>query len=253
MNTDKIGIIIQARIGSTRLPGKVLMKVDENNTLLDMLIKRLKLCKKIDKIIVATTYDKKNLEIVENAKLNKVAFYIGSEDNVLERFYFAAKENSLNVIIRICSDNPFIDPVILDELILFYLKNSYDYVRINNETSKFPLGFLSEIFSFKVLEQVYNLATKKAEKEHVTYYIYTHPDKFSIHDYKNNEVEKLNNHKQLRLTIDEKPDLEFCKILLEKLKEKGKKLNFSLFDIIEIIEEEPELMNINKHVSQKTF
>ena len=240
----KIGAVIQARMGSTRLPGKILLELDENEKVLDLLIKRLKLSKLIDEIIIATTPDKKNSLIIDLAKNSNVSFFIGSEENVLERYYEASKKFKLDIIVRLTSDNPFVDPKILDEIIYFYQINNYDYIN----SIGLPIGLNIEIFNFMVLEKVYKLAETKPEKEHVTYYIYTHPNIFSIYHYKLKNLKKIKN---LRLTIDEKADLIMCREVYKKLKENGKSINFSVHDIMKIIEKNPDLLNINKNVHQK--
>jgi len=241
---QKIGVLIQARMGSTRLPYKVLLNLDENEKVLDLLIERLKLSKLIDEIIIATTPDKKNSLIVDVAKVHNVSYFIGSEENVLKRYYKASKKFKLNIIIRATADNPFLDPRILDEIIAFFKKNEYDYIK----TLNLPIGLNVEIFSFETLKKVYNLAKSKPDKEHVTYFIYTHPDFFKIYYY---IFENFKNIENLRLTIDEKDDLIMCREIYKRLKEKGKELDFSTYDIVEIIEKNPELININKHVNQK--
>lgn len=244
----KIGTIVQARMASTRLPGKVLMEIDQDKTVLELLIKRLKLSKLLNVIIIATTRNERNSLIIKKAKSLNVRSFIGSEDNVLKRYYEAAKKFDLDVVIRICSDNPFIDPEILDKIIIFYINNNYDYVSNSSLKTNFPLGSLIEVFSFKILEEVYELAESKPDKEHVTYFIYTHPELFSIYFYNLKNFEKI---EYLRMTIDQKEDLDFCREIYKKLKENKKDFTFSLFDIIKIIKEEPELMNINKVVKQK--
>lgn len=248
MKAKKVGIIIQARMGSTRLPGKILRLLDEHKKVLDVLIKRMKLCKKVDDIIIATTPDKQNSLIIDVTKTHNVSYFIGSEENVLERYYMSAKEHNLDIVIRITSDCPFVDPQIVDDMINFYLHNEYDYIMNIHETSNFPRGFDVEIFSFDVLKNIYSLAKKKPEKEHVTYYIYTHPEDFNIGYY---NIENLKKFDELRLTIDEEEDLILCREIFKNLKGKGKSLDFSLYDILEIIENNPKLMNINKHVQQK--
>lgn len=248
MANQKIGVIIQARMGSTRLPGKVLRELDKNESVLDILIKRLKLSKLVDKIIVATTPAKENKLIIEKVKNHNVSYFIGSEQNVLERYSKAARKFNIDIIIRITSDCPFIDPKILDDMIIFYKKNQYDYIRNVDNTTNFPRGFEIEIFSNNVLEKVLSLVKTKPEKEHVTYFIYSHPEMFSLFSY---NIESLKKFENLRLTIDEEADLKMCQQVYKKLKEKQKSIDFSIFDIIEIIEENPELMNINKDVRQK--
>ena len=248
MSDLNIGVIVQARMGSTRLPGKVLKKLDENISILSLLIKRLKLSKEINNIIVATTIKKENKQIIDLAMSLNVDYFVGSEENVLERYFLAAKKYSLDIIIRITSDCPFLDPYILDEMIIFYKNNKYDYVSNVHTSSNFPRGFEIEIFSFKVLEKVYNHAASNSFKEHVTLFIYKHPEIFSIHNY---QVSNLKTIPNLRLTVDEIDDYKLIKVLYNKLKNMGKEINFSLFDIIEIIEKEPNLIEINKHVQQK--
>lgn len=241
----KVGIIIQARMGSTRFPGKVLKKIDDKNTVLELLLKRMKLCKSIDEIIIATTPDEKNSLIIDLAKKHDVSYFIGSETNVLERFYEAAKHFNLDIIVRITADCPFVDPKILDNMINFYVNNKYEYVMNLDWNSNFPPGFDTEIFSFKVLEKIFNLAKNSDEKEHVTLFIKKHPYMFLIFSY---NLKNLKKYKDLRLTIDEKEDLSMCREIFKKLKENGKFLNFSIFDILEIIENNPEIVKINKHL-----
>ena len=248
MKAKKVGIIIQARMGSTRLPGKVLKLLDKDEKVLDVLIKRMKLCEKVDEIIIATTPDKQNSLIIDVTKTHNVSYFIGSEENVLERYYEAAKQYNLDIIIRITSDCPFVDPKLMDEMIIFYNNNNFDYIRNVDQSTNFARGFEIEIFSFEVLEKVFSLAEKDPEKEHVTYFIYTHTELFTMHSYNIDNLKKIDN---LRLTIDEKDDLLMCREVYKKLKEKGKSIDFSVFDIYEIIEENPELMDINKNVVHK--
>ncbi len=248
MRSQKVGIIIQAHMGSTRLPGKILKFLDNDEKVLDILLKRMKLCKQVDKIIIATTPDKQNSLIIEVAKTHNVSYFIGSEKNVLERYYKCARENNLDIVIRITSDCPFVDPKIVDDMIDFYLQNNYDYIKNVHESSNFPRGFDVEIFRYDVLETVCSLARSKPEKEHVTYYIYTHPKDFNIFYYNLDNLKKFD---KLRLTIDEEQDLILCREIYKKLKESSKTIDFSLYDILEIIENNPELMNINKQIKQK--
>ncbi len=248
MKYKKIGIVIQARMGSTRLPSKIIKKLYENENILSLLIKRMKLSKLVDIIIIATTPSEINQPIIILAKELGVSSFIGSENNVLKRYYEAAKEYKLDLIIRITSDCPFVDPFILDEMIKFYENHDYDYIKNIDETTSFPRGFDIEIFTFKVLEKIFSIAKTKPEKEHVTSGIYSHPEIFSIYNY---NVPSLKKFENLRLTIDEKEDLVLCKKIYKILVSKGKSIDFSIFDIFDIIRNQPELININKHVQQK--
>jgi len=248
MKVQKVGIIIQARMGSTRFPGKILKILDKDEKVLDVIIQRMKMCKQVDEIIIATTPDKQNSSIIDVAKSHDVSYCIGSEDNVLERYHKCAKEYQLDLVIRLTSDCPFVDPKIVDEMVDFYINNNYDYIQNIHESTNFPRGFDVEILSYDVLDKVYSLAKSRHEKEHVTYYIYTHSEDFKIFYY---NLEDLKFFDELRLTIDEKEDLALCKEIFKKLKENGKALDFSIYDILDLIEDNPELMNINKHIMQK--
>ncbi|GAG77070.1 unnamed protein product, partial [marine sediment metagenome] len=179
MKAKKVGIIIQARMGSTRLPGKVLKLLDKDEKVLDVLIKRMKLCEKVDEIIIATTPDKQNSLIIDVAKTHNVSYFIGSEENVLERYYEAAKQYNLDIVIRVTSDCPFVDPKLMDEMIIFYKNNNFDYVRNVDQSTNFVRGFEIEIFSFNALERAFSLAEKNPEMEHVTYFFYTHTEIFT--------------------------------------------------------------------------
>ncbi len=248
MKDRKVGVIVQARMGSTRLPGKVLKQLNENETVLSLLIKRLKMSKNLNSIIIATTPDDRNKSIIEVSKSLDVNTFIGDELHVLKRYFEAASEFKLDIIIRITSDCPFIDPNELDDMIDFYLKENYDYIRNVDESTNFPRGFEVEIFSYKHLEKAYMSAKTKSEREHVTYYFYTHPEFFTVFSYNLQNLKKI---EELRLTIDEEADLEACQEVFQKLIENGKGINFSVYDVIDIIEMYPEIMDINRNVQQK--
>ncbi|HEC39581.1 hypothetical protein LCGC14_0577340 [marine sediment metagenome] len=248
MKGTKVGVIVQARMGSTRLPNKVLKKLYKNDRVLDVLIKRLKLSKKLNEIIIATTTDIKDKVIIEVANNHNVSSFVGDEENVLLRYYEASKKFNLDIIIRVTSDCPFIDPKVLDDMIEFYKNQNYDYIRNVDETTNFSRGFEIEIFNIEVLKEIFSRAETKPEKEHVTFYIYTHPEKFTLYSY---NIENLKKFENLRLTIDEEDDLLICRVVYKKLIEKGKNYDFSIYDIIELIEKNPSLMDINKHVQHK--
>ena len=239
----RIGIIIQARMGSKRLQGKVLMNIDENLSVLELLIRRVKLSKFSDCIIIATTPDDRNLEIIEIAKKFNLFYFIGSEENVLERYYNAALKFSVDIIIRITSDCPFVDPTIIDEMILFFQENAYDYIMNLDIATNFPAGFDTEIFSFKALETIYRLSKTKKEKEHVTIFVQNRPELFSIFYFDDINLKVPEN---LRLTIDYKEDIFMIREVYKKLKENGKNYDFNLQDVLDIVEKNPKIMNINK-------
>ena len=169
----KIGAIIQARTSSTRLPQKVLKPLPFNSktNVLQQVIRRVSKSELIDEIIIATTIHDEDEKIVEVAKKENIKFYKGSLENVLERYYNAALENSLDVVVRITSDCPCADANIIDEIIKKHIDSDADYTS-NTLTRGFPRGIDAEVINFSVLEKAYENATDKFEKEHVTPFIY---------------------------------------------------------------------------------
>ena len=207
--------IIQARTGSKRFPNKMFAKINGKH-LIEWVIKRLKRAKKIEKIVLATTSKKKDKELVKISKKNKIAYYCGDEKNVLKRFYFAAKKAKSKRIIRICADNPFIDPAQIDSLIKNF-KNNHDY-SFNHRSYKkinFADGFGAEIFTVKILEKIYKIAKKVDHKEHVTKIIWESNSRFKILNQKNNP--KLS-FPYLKYDVNTKSDLKNLNLLVKKNK-----------------------------------
>lgn len=240
----KIGIIVQARMGSTRLSGKVLKEI-KGETILGHVVERLQQSKYADIIIIATTTNPDDALIEEEAiRLNTTVFR-GSEDNVLSRYYYAAKENELDIVIRVTSDCPLIDPKLLDEMIQTYLDNEYEVltnVGMEAQDRTFPRGLDAEIFSFTILEDAFKLATEKYQKEHVTPYIYEHSK--NTFYYKNDT-----NYSNHRWTVDTQEDFELISEIYNYLYE-GKH-DFYLNDIVKLFDKHPELYAINAEIEQK--
>ena len=166
----QFSIIIQARLGSSRLPGKVLINY-KNYTLLSVLHQRLKRSQKIKDVIIATTKKREDNEIVKFCKNNSIKYFRGSENNVLNRYYQTAKKFNIKNIIRITADCPFIDPTILDKMIIEFKKKKLDYLsNTYPEPSTYPDGMDIEIFKFNSLKLANKYAVSKTEKEHVTYF-----------------------------------------------------------------------------------
>ncbi len=224
-------------MGSTRLPGKVMRKIDEKNQVIYYVIKQISNSKLCDKLVIATTTLAEDEKIVKIAKDMKISIFRGSVDDCLDRYYQCAKEFSFSTIVRITCDNPLIDPTLMDDAISFYKLNSYDYVT-NCKPRTFPQGTEVEIFSFSALEKAWKNAKKISEREHVTPYFYNKPDQFKIFNIKNNK-----NMSYLRWTIDREEDLEFVKNIVSKIK----KSPILMKDILDLLEKEPELININKN------
>jgi spore coat polysaccharide biosynthesis protein SpsF (cytidylyltransferase family) len=234
-----IVVIIQARVGSTRFPGKI-MKEILGKTVLIHDLDRIKEMKTINKIVVATTDLEKDDSIINTVKkYNKnIGIYRGREDDVLDRYYKAAKEFNANVIVRITSDCPLIDPNISDLVVETFLENKCDYC-CNNMPRTYPHGLDTEVFSFEALERAWREARKSYEREHVTPYIRENPDKFKIINVWNN-VDLRN----LRWTLDYPEDFEFITEIYQRLYPKKK--IFYMQDILDVLNKEPWLIEINK-------
>jgi len=165
-----IGCIIQARTGSTRLPGKTLMSVDPNDTVLSFGTKQVQSCKNIDQLVIATTTLSEDDIIVDYMNKLNIKCFRGSPEDVLDRYYQCAKKFSFSIIVRITSDCPIVDPVIADKIISYFTENKakIDYVSNVHPVTTFPDGTDVEVFSFESLEKAWTEAEKPSEREHVT-------------------------------------------------------------------------------------
>ena len=231
--------IIQARISSTRLPGKVLKKV-EGKTVLEHVIDRAKAVKNINDVVVATTVKKEDLEIVKLCANLGISVFCGSEDDVLDRYYQVARLFKSNHIVRITSDCPLIDPLIIDKVIGLYFKKEADYAT-NTMPETYPDGLDTEVFSFKTLKIAWENAKFTSEREHVTPYIRKNPNIFKLVNLKCNS-----DLKNKRWTIDEPKDFEFIKIIYKNLYHKN--ALFGMKAILNFLKKYPEIEEINKNI-----
>lgn len=236
-----IGVIIQARMGSTRLPGKVMLKLGQNSILAHV-IKRAQSIKSINKVIVATT-NKPEDDIIEKEALLKGAhLYRGSESNVLERYYLAGKTFDLDIVIRITADCPLLDPTISGQILDRVILNNYDYSS-NSLVTSFPRGLETEVFTFSALEQAYLQATMEYELEHVTPFIYQNPQLFHI-----NSFENKTDYSYHRWTLDTEDDWILIQRIHSLIKDQD---NYSWSKILNIVNKNRSLQEINAHVRQK--
>lgn len=224
-------------MGSTRLPGKVLLPLDDTNPIIWYVVKQLEQSKLCEQIIIATTTQYEDEAIVEFARSKSILHFRGSPDDCLDRYYQCAKTFSLSIIVRITCDNPLIDPTLVDDAIRLFQSGNYDYVT-NCKPRSFPQGTEVEVFSFKALEKAWNEAKKPSEREHVTPYFYNNPHRFNIFNIKNDE--DISN---LRWTVDRENDLEFVRTIVSKIK----KLPILMTDILQLIKNEPSIVDINKN------
>ena len=240
----KVVAIIQARMGSTRLPGKVMKEIHGKPVILWDL-DRISLSKLIDEIVVAIPYGEENDVIVDTIKEynDKIVTTRGSENDVLDRYYQAAVQTNADVVVRITSDCPLIDPVVIDQVIKQFLDDDCDYCS-NSVTRTYPRGLDTEVFSFKALEEAWNEATKDYEREHVTPYIIENQDKFKLLNVAN-DIDLSH----LRWTLDTKEDFEFIDAVYKRIY--PKKQLFLMDDVLELLDKEPELVEINSHIEQK--
>ena len=232
---NKTVAIIQARLTSTRFPKKILQKIN-NLTLIEFLVKRVKASKKIDTVVVAIPDNKENRIIKKYLK--NVKIFLGSEKDVLDRYYKTAKKFNANTIVRICGDCPFVDPVIIDKILLLFNNNEYDYIS-NIIKPTFPDGLDVEVFSFDILKKIWKKAKSKNDREHVTSYILKNK-KFKKYNY---EFKK--DLSKLRLTIDEKIDLKQLKAVYSYLKNKK---SFGINDIHKLYMKNKKLFLINSSI-----
>jgi len=237
----KIVAIIQARMGSTRLPGKTLVDI-VGKPLLVHVIERIQASKTVNEIIVATTTNAEDQAILRLANQYHVSTYAGSVDDVLDRFYQAAKQVYADIIVRITADDPFKDPEVLDEIVKYFLSHpELDYVS-NTIEPTYPEGLDIEVFSYKVLERTWEEAQLPSDREHVTPYIWKNPGKFRIANIKYKE-----NLSHLRWTLDYEKDLFFARKVYSHLCHKGV---FLMNDILTLLQAEPGFSDINQGIER---
>jgi|TARA_Y100000294_G_C8546479_1_gene333387 spore coat polysaccharide biosynthesis protein SpsF (cytidylyltransferase family) len=233
VNNKNYAILIQARTASKRFPNKILKKINGKEVLKIMLI-RLK--KKFKKKIVVVIGNKNYKKIKNVCKSQKIKFFVGSNNNVLNRYYKCAQKNKLDVIVRIPSDCPLIDPNIIKKGLKKFFSVKVDYVS-NLMPATYIDGNDVEILSFKSLEKIYNKAKSKFDKEHVTTYLRRNKRIFKIRNFRANEDLSL----KYRLTLDYKEDLIVIKKIINK---KNIFLNYD--SIKKIFEKKPDISEINK-------
>lgn len=234
--------IIQVRMGSTRLPKKVLAEI-ECKPMLWHIIERVKRAKRIDKIIVATTDLQEDKKVVDVATTAGVDYFTGNEKDVLDRYYQAAKNFKADIIVRITGDCPVVDPELIDKTIDFFMKGNYDHVSTAYPKATFPDGLDIWVFSFQALERAWKEAVLPSEREHVAPYMWKHRELFKIATFQNDE--DLSN---MRWTVDEQIDLKFIRAIYKRLYKPGKL--FLMKDILNLLNKEPELAKINQSISK---
>ena len=241
-----ISIIIQARCGSSRLPDKILKKLNDK-TVIEHVTERLNRCKNISNIIIATTTNGEDDEIADFCSKNNILVYRGSENNVLERYYQTAYISKTDIIVRITCDCPLVDPIIVDDMISNFLKLKIDHYQMDyyNGNQAFPDGFDCEIFTFNALNNAFTNATLPEEKEHVAPYIrknYTsHRHKLKLEkEYTNLDLNKMH------LSLDTENDYEILQNIFNNVYSKNKE--FTIYDVLEYLNNNPNVLKNNKEI-----
>ena len=241
IKTSKILVIIQARMGSTRLPGKMLLPIVDNKGALELMLERVCQAKTLQKIVVATTTSPSDDRLVDLCKRLDYEYFRGDEDDVLERYYQAALAfGPTEVIVRLTGDCPLHDPTVIDKVVSCFLDSDIDYAS-NTNPPTYPDGLDVGVLSFSVLRRAWRQASLKSEREHVTPYIRNHPEQF-----KTVNVEYEKNLSGKRWTLDNRGDYEFIKHIYSNLY-RGKHV-FGMEEILEFLAKHPEIEQINKHI-----
>ena len=240
MSDKKIVASIEARMTSSRLPGKVLMQAINEMSMLEFMIQRVKKSQLIDQIVVATTINDADDPIFNMCKKLSISCFRGSEDDVLLRVLNAHKSVNSKIIVELTGDCPLIDPKIIDQVINVYLNNNFDYVS-NSHIRSFPDGADVQIFSFDILKEISIKTKEPYDRENVSPYIYRSGEyllKAIIAD-------KELFWPELRITLDDKGDYYLIKKIIEYFYP-SKKFEFSLKDIVNYLKKNKQLLELNK-------
>ncbi len=236
---EKIVAIIQARMGSSRLPGKVLKEVN-GVPLLKYQFERVKQSLFVFETVIATSVGEENDVIAEFCEQNQISCFRGSEDDVLSRYYECAREYKADIVVRLTADCPLIDPRVIDEVVKIYMENDYDFVANTAppEGFTYPEGMDVEVFSFKLLERAAREAEKPSEREQVTHYFWQNPQLFSTY-----RIDLERDFSVYRLTVDYPEDLDVTEAVIYGLYPKDPL--FTMHDMIKFLDANPVIKEKN--------
>jgi spore coat polysaccharide biosynthesis protein SpsF (cytidylyltransferase family) len=238
-----IAAIVQARMASTRLPGKTLADVGDQ-PMLGRLVDRARRIPGVEQVIVATTEKAADEEILRFAAKRGLPAYAGSEDDVLDRFYQAARRHGISVVVRVTPDCPLLDPAVSGAVLARFLaeRGAVDYVS-NTQPPTFPDGLDTEVFSFDALARAWHEATQPSEREHVTPYVWQHRNKFQLAN-----VTHDPDLSTLRWTVDTAADLEFVRAVYRHLG--GRAETAGMDEVLGLLRRHPELEAINRGITR---
>ena len=238
-----VGIVIQARMGSTRLPGKVLLPLpSEAASPLSMIIHRLEQAKSVQKIIVATSTRREDSVIADFARDRCIRSFRGDATDVLSRYYWTMKRENLDVVVRIPADKPCVDPELLDHIVETHISGDNVFTT-NTITATFPVGLEVEVVSSYALEEAFKNASTPYDREHVTPFVYR---KYSEHGTNIFCEDSKLARSDIRLTLDTSEDYALVCTVIDALGQ-----DFRHADIVRLFEEKPWLLEINRKVRQK--
>lgn len=243
MSNPRVVVIVQGRMGSTRLPGKVLMDL-EGRPMLERQLERLARARTPDAIVVATTTDPRDQPIVDLTSHLGVPFTRGSEDDVLDRYLRAARAHAADVVVRVTADCPLLDPDVLDRCVDTLLANpTLDYAS-NTLQRTYPRGLDAEAMTLETLETAWREATEPLDREHVTRFVWRQPERFRL-----GTVVDTVDHSHLRWTVDTPADLELVRAIYADLYPLC--AHFTYADALDHARAHPDLHAQNAHVEQK--
>ncbi len=240
----KVVATVEARMRSSRLPGKVLLEL-AGKPALERLVERLRRARRVDQVVIATTDNPADAPIAELAERLGVGCFRGSEDDVLDRVLSAARAYAADVIVETTGDCPLLDPEVVDRVIEAYQAGGADYVS-NVLERTYPRGLDVQVFATAVLAEVAALTDDPADREHVSLYIYQHPEKFRLKNVASGLPERYHS---LRLTLDTPEDLSLLRAVYEELS--PSRPDFRLEDVLRLFDRRPELAALNSAVRQK--
>lgn len=237
--------IVQARMSSTRLPGKVLMDI-AGVSMLARSVRRLSRAKSLSEVVVATTTEKSDDPIVEQCETNGWRYFRGRQEDVLDRYHSAALFFKAESVVRITSDCPMIDPGVVDEVVKEYISWGGDVDYLSNMIPRrtYPRGLDTEVFTFDALDLAWRQDTNPSLREHVTQYILRHPEIFRIRGIMNDV-----DYSSMRWTVDTPEDLRFVRAILQNFQND----QFTWKEIVEFLQSHPEMLEINRDIRQKAL